>query len=104
MVSGTSPPVDVSSLLAPELVRELLVSALAHGAEFAEVYGEYTVLSAFTLEERRIRSSLYSVLQGVGIRAIRGEQTGYAYADGFERRDAREAAEIAARIARAGAG
>ncbi|NOT35129.1 MAG: metalloprotease TldD, partial [Candidatus Eisenbacteria bacterium] len=44
----------------------------------------------------------YSVTEGLGVRAVVGEQTGYAYADGFAPDDLREAARVAARIARDG--
>ena len=54
----------------------MLVLWRAQGAGFAEVYAEHTVVSAFTLEERRIRSSEYARDQGVGVRAIHGQQTG----------------------------
>jgi len=94
-----SPP-DLSSRLPRELAVELLTLARAQGADFAEVYAEHSVVSAFVLEERRIRSSEYSRGQGVGVRAIRGAQTGYAYTDGFSPDDLREAARIAACIAR----
>jgi TldD protein len=94
---------ELSDLVPRELAAELLELARAQGADLAEVYAERAVVSAFTLEERRIRSSEYSCGQGVGVRAIHGEQTGYAYADGFEAGDLREAARVAARIARDGA-
>ena len=90
----------LSGLVPRELAAELLELGRAQGAEFAEVYAERAVVSTFTLEERRIRSSEYSRGQGVGVRAIQGEQTGYAYADGFDAGDLREAARVAARIAR----
>jgi TldD protein len=93
----------VATRLPRELVAELLDLALAGGAEFAEVYGERAVVTGFALEENRLRSSQLRVEQGVGVRAIRGAQTGYAYADGFAASDLREAARIAARIARDGA-
>ena len=92
-----------SALVPRELAAELLESARAQGADFAEVYAERSVVAAFTLEEGRIRSSEYSRGQGLGVRAIHGEQTGYAYADGFDLEDLREAARVAARIARDGA-
>ncbi|MBI5711717.1 MAG: TldD/PmbA family protein [Candidatus Eisenbacteria bacterium] len=98
-----SPQLDLAALLPRELVAELLALARARGAEFAEVFGEHTVHTAFSLEEGRLKTSQYSVTQGVGVRAIRGEQTGYAYADGFAAPDLREAARVAGRIARDGA-
>lgn len=93
---------DLEELLPRDLVAELISLARSQGAEFAEVYGEYTIHTAFSLEENRLRTSSYSVSQGAGIRAIRGDQTGYAYAEGFAPGDLREASRVAARIARDG--
>src|SRR6185369_9403340 len=56
--------------------------------------------TAFSLDERRVKTASYTVLQGVGVRAIRGEQTGYAYADGFAPDALREAARVAAAVSR----
>jgi TldD protein len=102
--SPQRPQPDLGALLPRELVSELVILARSKGAEFAEVYGEYTVHTAFALEEDRLKTSSYSVLQGVGVRAITGAQTGYAYADGFAPDDLREAARVAARIASGAAG
>ena len=99
----SDPASELTSLLPFELLAELIALARVHGAEFAEVYGEHTVRSGFTLEEDRVRTSEYAVLEGVGVRAVRGDQTGYAYADGFSPEALREAARVAARIARDGA-
>jgi TldD protein len=91
---------ELSSLIAPELASELLSLARSGGAGFADLYAEHAIVTAFTMDERRVKTASYSVLQGVGVRAIRGEQTGYAYADGFAPDALREAARVAARIAR----
>ena len=100
--SASAAPQAVSERLPRELAEELLHLARAQGADFAEVYGEHTAHTGFQLEENRLRSSSYQLSQGVGVRAIAGEQTGYAYADGFAAADLREAARVAARIARDG--
>ena len=93
-------PFDVAAHLPRELAAELLAIARAGGAEFADLFAEHTVITSFVYEERRLKTSQYSVQQGVGVRAIQGAQTGYAYADGFTAADVREAARVAARIAR----
>ena len=95
---------DLHALLPRELASELLGIARAKGADFAEVYGEHSVHTGFSYEENRLKTSSYSVTQGVGVRAVIGDQTGYAYADGFAPADLREAARVAARIARGPAG
>lgn len=94
---------DVSRFLPRDLVAELLTIARSKGAEFAEVYGEHTLSTGFGLDENRIKSSSYAISQGVGVRAIRGEVTAYAYADGFDAADLREAARVAAQVANAAA-
>ena len=93
----------VSQQLPRELAAELLEIAREKGADFAEVYGEHTTLTTFVFEESRLKSSELRVVQGLGVRAIRGSETGYAYADGFDPDDLREAARVASRIARDGA-
>jgi TldD protein len=51
-------------------------------------------------EERMLKSASRNISEGVGIRVIHGEKTGYAYADGFEPADLLKAAQTAGAIAR----
>jgi len=95
---------ELSSSLPRELAAELLALARSGGAAFADLYAEHAIVTGFTLDERRVKTASYTVLQGVGVRAIRGEQTGYAYADGFAPDALREAARVAAAVARGAPG
>jgi hypothetical protein len=99
--SPTSLP-SVADFLSQDQVSDLLRRALARGAEFAEVYGEYTVNTSFVVDERLLKTAQYGILQGVGIRVIHGDQTGYAYADEFGMDALGEAADVAASIAKEG--
>lgn len=89
----------LTSFLSRDQVSELLKIALSKGAEFGEVYGEYTVNTGIRLDESKVKSFEYGILSGVGIRVIAGEQVGYAYADSFEMDELREAARVAAAVA-----
>ena len=91
---------DLTQWVPRELISELLSIARSGGATFADVYAEHAIVTGASLDEGRLKTASYSVLQGVGVRAIRGEQTGYAYADGFALEAMREAARVASRIAR----
>ncbi|MGH7724288.1 MAG: TldD/PmbA family protein [Candidatus Eiseniibacteriota bacterium] len=93
----------VTSFLKQDQVQELLKIALSKGAEFAEVYGEYTINTAFVLDENELRQAQYGILSGVGVRVLSGEVTGYAYADDYEMASLREAARVAASAAASGA-
>jgi TldD protein len=92
----------IDSFLGRDQVEELLRTALGGGADFAEVYGEYTVTTEVTLDESKLKTLSYGVLSGVGIRAIKDEVTGYAYADDFDMKSLREAARTAASVAQSG--
>lgn len=99
-----TPLPQISQFLSRELVAELIRLGLSGGAEFAEVYGEYTINTAVALDESKVKNLQYGILSGVGIRVIDGEQVGYAYADSYEPADLREAARVAAAIASKGNG
>ena len=91
---------ELSQMVPRELLAELLAIARSGGASFADAYAEHAIVTGASLDEGRLKTASYSVLLGVGVRAIRGEQTGYAYADGFAPEAMREAARVASRIAR----
>ena len=84
-------------------IEQLLATALARGGSYADLYFEYRIGNGVSLEERIIKSAAKSVTQGVGVRVIAGEKTGYAYSDEIAVDAIRRAAETASYIAR-GAG
>jgi TldD protein len=84
-------------------IEGLLAAALAKGGDYADLYFEHTVLSHLNLEEQIVKSATRSITQGVGVRVIAGERTGYAYCDEIEREAIRGAALVAAHIAHSAA-
>jgi len=93
----------VSAFLKRDQVAELLNIALAKGARFAEVYGEYTINTAFVVDEDTLKRVQYGILSGVGVRVLQCEVCGYAYADEYGMPALREAARVAAAVAQGGA-
>src|SRR5258708_12258185 len=86
-------------LLPLPLVEQLLGAPSARGAEFAEVYVDRTPTAAVSLDEGKIRSAQVGSVTGVGIRAIRGAQVGYAYSDDLDETALLRTAQTAALIA-----
>jgi len=80
-------------------IERIIAHALRNGGEFAEIYAEYAVINGITLEENKIRNAQYGISQGVGIRVIHGDKTGYAYSERFDIQDLIKAAETASFIA-----
>src|SRR3954465_4452084 len=86
-------------LLALPLVERLLSAAMSRGAEFAEVYVERATTTAVSLDEAKIKSAQSGSVTGVGGRAIRGAQVGYAYSDDLDEPALLRTAQTAALIA-----
>lgn len=80
-------------------IKKILAAALSRGGEFAELYHEYTLVNSIALSERRIKSVNGSVTEGVGIRVLKGEQTGYAHSDDMSLASLLQAASVAAHVA-----
>ncbi|HKV41227.1 MAG TPA: metalloprotease TldD [Blastocatellia bacterium] len=92
---------DRYGLTASDIDR-LLGVALARGGDYADLYFEYRINHGISLEERIVKSVTKSVSQGVGVRVVIGEKTGYAYTDEIAMEAISRAAEAASHIARTG--
>ncbi len=88
--------------LSGETQERLLSRALARGGDLADLYFEYRVKDTFSMEESILKNCSTTVSMGVGIRVLRGENTGYAYADAFDEDDMSKAASAAGAIALTG--
>ena len=86
-------------LLPLALVEKLLGAAIARGASFGEVYVERATTTAVQLDEGKIKSAQVGSVTGVGVRAIRGAQVGYAYSDDLDEEALLRTAQTAALIA-----
>ncbi|MGH9888967.1 MAG: PmbA/TldA family metallopeptidase, partial [bacterium] len=77
----------------------VFATALAKPVDYADVFFEYTVRDAVSLEEGIVKSGARSVEQGVGVRAQSGERQGYAHADEITLESVKLAAGTARAIA-----
>jgi TldD protein len=80
-------------------LERLLSAALARGGDYADIYFEYKTRDVLTMEEGILKNASKNITEGVGIRVIAGEKTGYAYADGFDMPEMIRAAHTAGSIA-----
>lgn len=94
-----SPEAEFSPLLPKDSIEKLLAAALSRGGDFAEVYIQRSRSTGIPLEERKIRSAETRIAQGVGIRVLSGEKTGYAYSDRLDMSSLLESARAAAYVA-----
>lgn len=62
-------------------IEKLLQTFVGRHIDDADLYFESSVYESWYLEDSEVKSGSYSLNRGVGIRAISGDKTGYAYCD-----------------------
>jgi len=68
----------------------------------ADLYFQVSQAESWTIEDGRVKDASYSLDKGVGIRAISGEKTGFAYSDEIILPALEQAAQSARSISRSG--
>ena len=54
---------------------------LGHRVDYADLYFQYSRAEGWSLEEGIVKSGSFNIDQGVGVRAVSGEKTAFAYSD-----------------------
>jgi TldD protein len=70
--------------------------------DYADLYFQYTRAESWSLEEGIVKSGSFSIEQGVGVRAIAGEKTAFAYSDEISYDALQDAARATRAIGSAG--
>lgn len=81
----------------------VMAELMAHKLDFGELYFQHTRSESWVLEDGKVKDGAFSVDRGVGVRAIAGEKTGFAYADSIATPALLDSARAARGIARQGA-
>src|SRR5690625_1090030 len=76
----------------------------SHQVDYADLYFQYTRSEGWSLEEGIVKTGNYSIGQGVGVRAISGEKTAFAYSDTLSPDALVESARVVRSIGAQGAG
>jgi TldD protein len=97
--TNTLPILDTYFNVGKEDMDKLLAAALSKGADFADLFFEYRISSSLQFEEDQVKSARRGIVSGVGIRAIKGDQVGYAFSEEMTLEKMKEAALSAAAIA-----
>lgn len=75
-----------------------------HKVDYADLYFQYTRSEGWSLEEGIVKTGSFSISQGVGVRAVAGEKTAFAYSDALSPEALLSSARTVKGIARQGAG
>ena len=96
-----------SFLLAPHgleanKLERVFGSLLSRKLDYADLYFQYSRSEGWSLEEGIVKSGSFNIDQGVGVRAISGEKTAFAYSDEISLPALEDAARATRAIARSG--
>ncbi|MDO9253433.1 MAG: metalloprotease TldD [Hydrogenophaga sp.] len=67
--------------LTPSHLQRALGEIMSRGADDADLYFQTTRSEGWSLEEGIVKTGSFSIDQGVGVRAVSGEKTAFAYSD-----------------------
>ncbi len=73
-----------------------------HQNDYADLYFQASQNESWVLEDGIIKEGSYNIERGVGVRAVSGEKTGFAYSDEISAYALRQSANAARSITRAG--
>ena len=107
--SSTSDRLEIAQklLLAPfgltdAALNRALGEITSYGVDDADLYFQYTRSEGWSLEEGIVKTGSFSIDQGVGVRAVSGEKTAFAYSDDISEASLLDAARTVRSISGAG--
>jgi TldD protein len=81
------------------VMKHVFSIALSRGGTYCDLFFEHTLQNKIKMEEDIVREATKAIAHGVGIRVVKGEGTGYAYAEDLSKEKMNQAALTAAAIA-----
>ena len=84
-------------------IEETVFDLLSREIDYGEVFVQSTRSESFGLEDGIVKDGAFSVDAGIGVRALAGEKTGFAYSEDIRLDGLQQAAKAARSIAKKGA-
>lgn len=81
------------------IASEIISTALSKGGDYCDLYFQHTITNSIGLEDNLVNRAFTGVDLGVGIRVIKGDQTGYSFTEEITLKSMKLAAQTAANIA-----
>ena len=88
--------------LTPALLSQVIASIHERDVDFADLYFQHARFESWSLEEGIVKAGSFSIDRGVGVRAVAGDKSAYAYSDDISPAALDEAAAAVRAIGRQG--
>jgi len=86
----------------PEELLKVLSAALSRGGDYCDLFFEHHHSTMIRLQDNKVDTAVTNVRRGLGVRVVKGDQTGYSFTEDLSPTSMQGAARIAAGIASAG--
>jgi len=83
------------------LISETLTEGLSRGGDYCDLFFQHTISNSIGLEDNIVNRAASTISFGVGIRVLKGDQTGYSFTEELTPEAMKSAARTAANIANA---
>lgn len=81
------------------MIRKVMAEALHYGGDYCDLFFQNTLSNSIRLQDNIVNSASTNVSLGVGIRVLKGDQTGYSFTEDISLASMKAAARTAAGIA-----
>ncbi len=88
--------------LALDDIDRVMAELMGPGIDFGDLYFQHSRRESWTVEDSIVKDGAHSIEQGVGVRAVSGEKSGFAYTDEIDLPALLESARAARAISREG--
>ncbi|HDL19607.1 MAG TPA: TldD/PmbA family protein [Bacteroidetes bacterium] len=81
-------------------IQIVIAEALSRGGDYCDIYFQHKISNSIGLEDKSVNRAYSNVDFGVGIRVLKGDQTGYSFTEEMTVKAMKSAAKTAANIAK----
>lgn len=83
----------------PQMLQKVISAAMSRGGDYADLFFEHKISNTLALEDGKVNRAYSNVDYGMGVRVLKGDQTGFAYTENISQEDMLKVAKTAANIA-----
>jgi len=83
----------------PQMLQKVIAAAMSKGGDYADLFFEHKISNTLGLEDGKVNQAYSNVDYGMGVRVLKGDQTGFAYTETISLNDMVKVATTAASIA-----
>lgn len=82
-----------------EMMQKVIETALSRGGDYCDLFFEHTISNNIALQDNEVNRAGSNIDFGVGVRVLKGDQTGYAYSEDVNLEAMQKVAKTSASIA-----